>query len=395
MLGRFPGLKAFNEVRSSWGVPSKYQFHKSGWMIFQFETEAAREKVLADGPYSTFGTPWMLKKMPLFFQFEEECFTSVPTWVKLPNLPLQLFGEEALSVLGSFIGKPIQTDHFTREMNKPDYARLLVEVDATKPLTRGITFKVPNGKVIQQEVVYEHEPQICSKCHTLGHDQENFKGPQQYQARGRSKSRPKCDVPPREVHISMENHEVGTNAVVPSKAVVKSNVSPRVVDNPVENDDLSRCAAKSDDNPQDLEVQKNKGKQQVSPLPLDPTLRRKIYKMCANVSNSVKGLQVVEDTHVTDPYPEEMPSEEVQKRFAEVCKRDLDEEVKHKGKKEKKKEKKMNWKLEEFKANFQDLPPQEWPPLEGRKSRVEDDAHSSSIKPRKRSKSACPKKKKG
>lgn len=151
-------------------------------------------------------------------------------------------------------------------------------------------------------------------------------------------------------------------------------------------------AAKSDDNPQDLEVQKNKGKQQVSPLPLDPTLRRKIDKMCANVSNSVKGLQVVEDTHVTDPYPEEMPSEEVQKRFAEVCKRDLDEEVKHKGKKEKKKEKKMNWKLEELKANFQDLPPQEWPPLEGRKSRVEDDAHSSSIKPRKRSKSACPQK---
>lgn len=183
ILGRFPGLKAFNEVRSSWGVSSKYQFHESGWMMFKFETEEDREQVLLNGPYSTFGIPWMLKKMPLFFQFQEECFTSVPTWIKLPRLPLQLFGEEALSVLASFVGKPIQTDQFTKAMNKPAYARVLVEVDATKPLMREITFKVPNGKVIHQEVVYEYEPQVCTKCHTLGHDQEKCKGQKKFQSR--------------------------------------------------------------------------------------------------------------------------------------------------------------------------------------------------------------------
>lgn len=96
-----------------------------------------------------------------------------------------------MSVLASFPGKPIQTDNFTKTINKPAYARILVEVDATKSLIREITFKVHDGEVIHQEVEYEYEPQVYTKCHSLGHDQEKCKGSKKFQSRGRSKSRPR------------------------------------------------------------------------------------------------------------------------------------------------------------------------------------------------------------
>lgn len=61
IMGRFPGIDAFNEISASWQVPHKYMFHDSGWTVFRFENVEDREKVLTNGPYATFGSPWLLK----------------------------------------------------------------------------------------------------------------------------------------------------------------------------------------------------------------------------------------------------------------------------------------------------------------------------------------------
>lgn len=188
LFGKFPGMKAFNEMRESWKVPNQYMFHETGYTLFKFENEEDRSLVLRNGPYSTFGAPWMMKEMPHFFQFDDDCFSHIPVWVKFPFLPLECYGEEPLSIVASFVGKPITTDQFTRDMNKPSYARVLVEVDATKPLVRELFLEMPNGKKVTQPVLYEMEPKACLKCRTLGHDKEECQG-KVLLHRGRSKSR--------------------------------------------------------------------------------------------------------------------------------------------------------------------------------------------------------------
>lgn len=55
----------------------------------------------------------MLKKMPHYFRFDDEYFTVDPTWIKLPRLPLECYGKEALSLIASYVGELIQTDQFT------------------------------------------------------------------------------------------------------------------------------------------------------------------------------------------------------------------------------------------------------------------------------------------
>ena len=188
VLGRFPGLKAIDEVRKSWNTKHKFFVHESGWMVFTFEKEEDRDGVLMQGPYETFGVPWLLKVMPNYFNFGEDCFTRIPTWVKLPSLPLECWSAKALGKICSRFGVPVATDQCTALRLKPTYARILVEVDVTKPLVREIMFKLPNGKLLHQKVEYENEPKLCQKCHFVGHLQENCKA-RKDKRRGRSRSR--------------------------------------------------------------------------------------------------------------------------------------------------------------------------------------------------------------
>lgn len=219
-FGTFPGMKAFDEMRASWKVPNQYKFHPTGYTLFKFECEEDRALVLANGPYSLVGVPWMMKEMPPFFQFDDDCFNNIPVWVKFPMLPLELFGEEALNIVASFVGRPLMTDQFTKDLTKGAYARVLVEVDVTKPLVRELSLEMPNGKKIVQPVLFEIEPKICLKCRTLGHNKEECrgKGPTQ---RGRSKSRGRKS---RQKSRSRANSL--KTAVHPNKPLVTTAVLP-------------------------------------------------------------------------------------------------------------------------------------------------------------------------
>lgn len=47
---------------------------------------------------------------------------------------------------------------------QPSYARVLVEVEASKPLEKEISFQLPGSEVVKQPVIYEMEPKACLKC---------------------------------------------------------------------------------------------------------------------------------------------------------------------------------------------------------------------------------------
>lgn len=190
IMGRFPGMKEIEKVRSTWQVPHTFAMHESGWMLFRFNNEVDRDKVLEGGPYETFEDPWLIKPMPICFAFDDTCFSSIPTWIRFPGLPLHLWSEAILGKLMSQVGIPLSVDECTACMTRISFARVLVEVDATKPLTKEVSLTLANGEVFNQKVMYERAPIYCTKCRRIGHDVEHCKGRKYVPRRGPNTNAP-------------------------------------------------------------------------------------------------------------------------------------------------------------------------------------------------------------
>ncbi|KAL2481952.1 Uncharacterized protein Adt_21375 [Abeliophyllum distichum] len=167
--GRFPGKKALLKLCDSWNVKYEYHTHASGWLVFKFEDDTSRQKVLNGGPYFVFGRPLLLKVMPDCFEFDDEEICKMPVWVMLPGLPLNYWNPKALGMIASKIGKPLSMDNLTYTRGRLSYARILVEVDASEELVRSVTIRLSSGKSREQNVIFEHEPKFCPTCRLFGH----------------------------------------------------------------------------------------------------------------------------------------------------------------------------------------------------------------------------------
>ncbi|CAH9093966.1 unnamed protein product [Cuscuta europaea] len=88
--GRFPGLKAIHDLKATWGVKCLVRSHEKGWIIFKFQSEGDRSKVVHEGPYIVFGKLLMLKELSEDFSFEDAEFLKVSIWIKFPKLPMKL-----------------------------------------------------------------------------------------------------------------------------------------------------------------------------------------------------------------------------------------------------------------------------------------------------------------
>ena len=174
VAGKFPGLKVIRTLAQSWGA--SFQQHESGWLVFRFAREEDRQRVLAGGPYFVYGRPLLLKHMPDCFEFKEDDISLTPVWATLPSLPLECWHPNALGKIGSRIGTPIAMDSLTMNMERVSYARILVEVDASKKLIEQVEFVMPNGITRKQPVVYEFTPKFCTACNRFGHLLETCQG---------------------------------------------------------------------------------------------------------------------------------------------------------------------------------------------------------------------------
>ncbi|KAJ6979534.1 hypothetical protein NC653_027627 [Populus alba x Populus x berolinensis] len=107
--------------------------------------------------------------MPEFFDFQFTEITSMPTWVRFPNLPLRCWNNICLSKIASMVGKPIHCDGPTAQMTHISYARVLIEIDLLSELKTSVHVLLPNGTLLVQHLVYESLPRFCKHCKSLGH----------------------------------------------------------------------------------------------------------------------------------------------------------------------------------------------------------------------------------
>ncbi|CAL1381149.1 unnamed protein product [Linum trigynum] len=85
-------------------------------------------------------------------------------WVQFPGLPVHFYHKELLFTMGNLLGRSIKFDYLTQHQQRAKFARMVVEVDLSKPLVPRIRL---DGR--WQQVEYENLPVVCFECGIVGH----------------------------------------------------------------------------------------------------------------------------------------------------------------------------------------------------------------------------------
>ena len=88
-------------------------------------------------------------------------------WIRLYQLPIELYEVEVLREIGESIGKVLRVDTHTASEARGKYARLCTQIDINKPLINTILI----GR-FEQSVQYEGIQRLCFSCGRVGHLKE-------------------------------------------------------------------------------------------------------------------------------------------------------------------------------------------------------------------------------
>ena len=141
---------------------------RKGVFLVRFQTMDSMGEVL-EGHYFFDKKPIILKAWSPDVDFAKEDIKTLPVWVQL-QLALKYWGETSLHKIVAQIGDPIKRDEATRNREKLQYARILVEIKIDQDLPEVIFFINEHGDKINVPVHYEWSPIRCGNCQNFGHE---------------------------------------------------------------------------------------------------------------------------------------------------------------------------------------------------------------------------------
>lgn len=144
-------------------------YHEERYFLLKIRTSEDKEMVLTRGLYSIKNMPMVLKDRSHDFNFKRDMILILPVWVKLPQLPLHLWGAKSLGKIGSALGKPLFTDECTMNKLRVSYVCIFVEIDIAHKQKDSIIIKDNEGMNITQPVELERTPKFCDTCQKIGH----------------------------------------------------------------------------------------------------------------------------------------------------------------------------------------------------------------------------------
>ncbi|XP_028074365.1 uncharacterized protein LOC114276754 [Camellia sinensis] len=120
----------------------------NGFFIFKVKSEEAMDTILEDGPYYVGARLIVIKKRQPGLKLTKCEFSSVPLWVKLYNVPLELWSEEGLGYIASILGTPLYLDEPTFKRSRLTFARICIEVPANKEIPKSFKINLAANKEI-------------------------------------------------------------------------------------------------------------------------------------------------------------------------------------------------------------------------------------------------------
>ncbi|KAG5575962.1 hypothetical protein H5410_056096 [Solanum commersonii] len=121
VIGNTPSIGAIMRfITTEWNFVAKPKvyMHNDGFFVVKLNCSEDKESILVEVHTCL------------------EVLRTIPLWVQFPILSLHYWGLAALSKIGSALGKPMYADECTSRLGRISYARVLTEMDVTKPLPR-------------------------------------------------------------------------------------------------------------------------------------------------------------------------------------------------------------------------------------------------------------------
>ena len=187
---------------------------KKGLYLIRFEDYQDTLKVIQQGFYLFDQKPFIVKPWTPEMEINTEAISSLPIWVRFPELDIKYWGLQSLSKIGSMLGIPLKTDRFTKDKMMLRYARLLIEMPLDGQFPEFLEFANEKGVLIRQKIQYEWIPIKCTYCRMFGHPLEDCrkKNPQRMEWRVRT-NHTQPDQPAQQISTDTEEGEGGFQQV--------------------------------------------------------------------------------------------------------------------------------------------------------------------------------------
>nr|GFA10168.1 hypothetical protein [Tanacetum cinerariifolium] len=129
-------------------VPSAVSKMENGNKRIMFSVEEGMKSLLESGPWMVQNVPLVLNVWELGIWLEKTKPSSIPIWVCVHNIPMELCNGNGIGKIMSGIGKPMLMDRMMKDRclkkaGKLDFARVLVEVSANEELPNVLEIAYP------------------------------------------------------------------------------------------------------------------------------------------------------------------------------------------------------------------------------------------------------------
>ncbi|GJS84290.1 sodium/hydrogen exchanger 6 [Tanacetum coccineum] len=133
----FPIIEYY--VNNNWAKYGlkRIMINAKGFFFFKFDSRASLDAILEGGPWMVRNSPIILKKWTMNTSLQEEELTRILIWVKLHDVPIQVFEEDGISLIAMYLGIP--------NLEGPGHTKDTIRVE------------------------YEWKPPKCPTCNIFGH----------------------------------------------------------------------------------------------------------------------------------------------------------------------------------------------------------------------------------
>ncbi|KAI9102969.1 hypothetical protein K1719_023408 [Acacia pycnantha] len=156
----------------------------NGYFLVSFSSTEDGDHALQEGPWMIADHYVLVQRWrPNFNPWKADHQKRVAVWVRIPDLPHELYNVESIRRIGNMIGKTLKIDRTTAFSEKGGFARMCVEVDLQKPLLPGFSHF---GE--ERRFKYEGLHLVCFTCGRYGHRMDQCTVTTQSKEHGNSSS---------------------------------------------------------------------------------------------------------------------------------------------------------------------------------------------------------------
>lgn len=135
-----------------------------GYYAIKFDSAEDNRHALLKGPWMVADHYILVQRWRPNFLRNANKERKVAVWVRVPELPLELYNGSFLKRLGSTLGSMLKIDRLTSIHSRGQFARICVEIDLAKHLIPQVMVR---GEVLNLE--FEGLHSVCFNCGVYGH----------------------------------------------------------------------------------------------------------------------------------------------------------------------------------------------------------------------------------